>query len=291
MRRNAPTLYNVAYMQRLFHDARETSLEQQIWGPLLARNEMGNPSVGAVLEKIAGLGEYAQIFREVFHKGPSMETLGMALASYERTLVSGNSPFDRWYYHKNKGALTQAAMRGFKLFTGKAGCAACHHIGREYALFTDDKLHNTGIGYRASMEKVPAVRKVLVAPGSYLNIESAAIEDSPETKPGDLGLYEITGKPQDRWKYKTPTLRNVALTAPYMHDGSLAALKDVVRFYNQGGIRNELLDPLIRPLGLSVGEMDDLETFLRALTGDNIDAVLADAFAAPVGNVSDASSQ
>jgi len=291
VRRNAPTLYNVAYMRRLFHDARETSLEQQIWGPLLARNEMGNPSVGTVLEKIAGLEDYAREFNDVFHKGPSMETLGMALASYERTLVSGNSQFDRWYYRKEMDVLTPAAMRGFQLFTGRAGCAACHLIDGEYALFTDTKLHNTGIGYRASMEKVPAVRKVLVAPGTYLNIDSNAIEDSSEKKPTDLGLYEITGKPQDRWKYKTPTLRNVALTAPYMHDGSLAGLEDVVRFYNQGGIRNELLDPLIRPLGLSNGEVDDLVAFLQALTGDNIDAVLTDAFAAPVGNITDASTE
>ena len=291
VRRNAPTLYNVAYARHLFHDARETSLEQQVWGPLLARNEMGNPSVGAVLEKIARLEDYRQKFQEAFQKGPSMETLGMALASYERTLVSGNSPFDRWYYRKDQGALTPAAARGYQLFTGKAGCVACHLIGTENALFADGKLHNTGVGYRASMEKIPAVRKVLVAPGTYINVNSAAIEDSSETKPGDLGLYEVTGNPGDRWKYKTPTLRNVALTAPYMHNGALATLEDVVRFYNQGGISNQLLDPLIKPLGLSGAEMNDLVAFLRALTGDNIDAVLADAFAAPVGNVTAASTE
>ena len=291
VRRNAPTLYNVAYARHLFHDARETRLEQQIWGPLLARNEMGNPSVGAVLEKIAGLEDYAEKFREAFNKDPSMETLGMALASYERTLISGNSPFDRWYYRKQQDALSQAAIRGLQLFKGKAGCAACHLINGEYALFTDDKLHNTGIGYGNSMNKTPEVRRVLIAPGTYINVESAAIKDSSEKKPGDLGLYEITRNPDDRWKYKTPTLRNVALTAPYMHDGSLATLEDVVRFYNQGGINNQLLDPLIKPLGLSGPEMNDLVAFLRALTGDNVDAVLADAFAVPVGNVTAKSSE
>jgi cytochrome c peroxidase len=291
VRRNTPTLYNVAYARRLFHDARETSLEQQIWGPLLARNEMGNPSVGAVLEKIAGLEDYAQQFHEVFQKGLSMETLGMALASYERTLISGNSPFDRWYYRKEEGALTPAALRGLQLFNGKAGCAACHLLGGEYALFTDQKLHNTGIGFPASLEKLPAIRNILIAPGTYINVDSTAIEDSAEAKSGDLGLYEITGNPDDRWKYKTPSLRNVALTAPYMHDGSLATLEQVVGFYNQGGLRNELLDPLIKPLGLSGGEMSDLVEFLRALTGDNINAVLSDAFAAPVGNVTDPSTE
>ena len=285
VRRNAPTIYNVAYAARLFHDARETSLEQQIWGPLLARNEMGNPAVGTVIEKIASLPDYEKQFQLAFHRGPSMETVGKALACYERTLISGNSPFDRWYYRREKNAMTPAAKRGFKLFTGKAQCGACHLIGGEYALFTDRKLHNTGIGYRASMHEEPAVRRVLVAPGSYINVETAAIEESSEPKPADLGLYEITGDPGDRWKYKTPTLRNVDLTAPYMHDGSLPTLADVVRFYNQGGFRNELLDRLIRPLGLSDGEINDLVEFLRALTGDNIDAILADAFAAPVGNV------
>lgn len=291
VRRNAPTLYNVAYAGRLFHDARETSLEQQIWGPLLAHNEMGNPSVGSVIEKIAGLPDYREQFQQAFRRGPSMETVGMALASYERTLISGNSPFDRWYYGRKKNAMTAGAIRGFKLFTGRGQCAACHLIGGEYALFTDGKLHNTGVGYRASMHREPVVRRVLVAPGTYLDVDTAAIQDSSEPKPADLGLYEITGDPGDGWKYKTPTLRNVALTAPYMHDGSLATLENVVRFYNRGGIRNNLLDPLIKPLGLSDGDINDLSEFLRALTGDNVDAILADAFAAPVGNVTTSSAE
>ena len=285
VRRNAPTLYNVGYARRLFHDARETTLEQQIWGPLLARNEMGNPSVGAVIEKIASLPGYSEMFDQAFQRGPSMETIGMAIASYERVLVSGNSPFDRWYYGKEKNNLSPEAIRGFNLFSGKAQCSNCHLIDSSVALFTDHKLHNTGIGYRNSMESVPQVRRVLVAPGTYVDIDTAAIEDSSEPRPADLGLYEITGKPDDRWKYKTPTLRNVELTAPYMHDGSLSSLEEVVRFYNRGGVMNELLDPLIHPLDLSEQEVHDLVEFLRGLTGDNINEILTDAFAAPVGNV------
>jgi len=275
----------VGYARRLFHDARETTLEQQIWGPLLVRNEMGNPSVGAVIEKIASLPGYSEMFEQAFQRGPSMETIGMAIASYERILVSGNSPFDRWYYGKEKNNLSPGAIRGFKLFSGKAQCSNCHLIDSSVALFTDHKLHNTGIGYRNSMESVPQVRRVLVAPGTYVDVDTAAIEDSSEPRPADLGLYEITGKPDDRWKYKTPTLRNVELTAPYMHDGSLSSLEEVVRFYNRGGVKNELLDPLIHPLDLSEQELHDLVEFLRGLTGDNINEILTDAFAAPVGNV------
>ena len=100
-----------------------------------------------------------------------------------------------------------------------------------------------------------------------------------------MGQYEITGEPVDRWKFKTPTLRNVALTAPYMHDGSISSLQDVIRFYNQGGIDNELLDPLIKPLNLTEQQINDLVSFLNSLTGDNIDEIIADAFAAPVGNI------
>jgi cytochrome c peroxidase len=279
VRRNAPTLYNSAYLTRLFHDGRETRLEQQIWGPLLAANEMGNPSVGLVLERIRALPDYAGLFEAAFDgRGPGMETLGMAFAAYQRTLLSANSAFDRWYYGGQEDALGAAAQAGFRLFTGKAGCSACHRIEEEYALFTDNALHNTGIGYRASFAE-PASVVIPVAPGESLEI-------TPPRPAGrnDLGRYEITLDPADRWKYRTPSLRNVALTGPYMHDGSIASLREVVEFYNAGGIANENLDPLIRPLSLSDAEIDDLVAFLRALTGDNVDLIVADALAAPVGD-------
>ena len=105
-----------------------------------------------------------------------------------------------------------------------------------------------------------------------------------ERPPSDLGLYEITQDPADRWKYRTPSLRNVGLTAPYMHDGSLASLGDVVSFYDAGGTPNETLDPLIRPLGLSANQRDDLVSFLEALTGSDVNTLVSDAFAAPIGD-------
>jgi cytochrome c peroxidase len=284
VRRNSPTLYNVAYAEKLFHDGRESSLENQVWGPFLAHNEMANPSVGFVVDKLKALPDYQGLFEKAFKRGVSMETLGQAIASYERTLVSGNSPFDRWRYGKQADALSPQAKQGFELFTGKAGCSQCHAIGERYALFTDNQLHNTGLGYKESMRKEPAKQQVQVAPGVSVNLDSSAIQQVGEAKPNDLGLYEITQNPADRWKYKTPTLRNIALTAPYMHNGALASLREVVEFYNQGGEANENLDPLIKPLGLSTGEIGSLMEFMRALTGDDVATLVLDAYAAPVGN-------
>lgn len=285
VRRNSPTIYNVAFLERLFHDGRETSLEQQIWGPLLAGNEMGNPSVGHVIERVNAIPHYRERFARAFDgRPPSMETLGMALAAYQRLLVSANSPFDRWYYGKDNRALSDEQKAGFGLFTGKAGCSACHLLNPDWALFTDNRMHNTGVGYRRSMSKPPATTRVQIAPGEHITVRSDVVAEASEAKPNDLGLYEITEDPDDRWKYRTPTLRNVALSAPYMHDGSISSLAEVIDFYDRGGIDNELRDPLLRPLNLSGEEARQLVSFLRALTGDNVDALVADAFAAPVGN-------
>ncbi|MEE8312062.1 MAG: cytochrome c peroxidase, partial [Candidatus Binatia bacterium] len=285
VRRNAPTLYNVGHAELLFHDGRERLLEQQIWGPLLAVNEMGNPSVGFVLDTLASLPDYAGLFEAAFEdRGPTMETLGMALASYQRTLISGHSPFDRWRYGKDEAAVSEAAARGYELFTGKAGCSNCHRIGDRHALFTDHGLHDTGIGYRRTMARDPETLEVQVGPGVFVTVDAATVAAASEPRAADLGRYEITEDPADRWKYRTPSLRNIALTAPYMHDGSIATLREVVEFYDGGGVEHELLDANIEPLGLETTEIEDLVAFLDALTGDDVDILLADAFAAPVGD-------
>jgi len=284
VRRNSPTLYNVAYAERLFNDGRESTLENQVWGPFLAHNEMANPSIGFVIDKLKALPDYRGLFEKAFHRGPSMETVGQAIASYERTLISANSPFDRWHYGKQPGVLSEQAKNGFGLFSGKAGCSRCHVINDSHALFTDHQLHNTGLGYRESMKKQPAKQPVQVAPGISFDMDPTTIGSVGEEKKNDLGLYEITQNPADRWKYKTPSLRNIALTAPYMHNGVFATLEDVLEFYNKGGEPNENLDPLIKPLGLSEVEINALVEFLQALTGDNIETLVLDAYAAPVGN-------
>ena len=283
VRRNAPTIYNVAYLMRLFHDGRESSLENQVWGPFLAANEMGNPSVGAVIDKLKALPDYRGLFEKAYQRGPSMDTVGQALASYERALAAGDSPFDRWRYGKQADALNPAARAGFELFTGKAGCAQCHVVGPRDALFTDHRMHNTGVGYAESMQREPERTRVQVAPGIAFDVDAARISTVAETRPSDLGLYEITQNPADRWKYRTPSLRNVALTAPYMHHGGLASLREVVEFYNRGGAPNENLDPLIKPLNLDAGEIDALVAFLEGLTSDRAAVLVSDAWAAPVG--------
>ncbi len=283
VRRNAPTIYNTAYLNRLFHDGREFSLENQVWAPLLAVNEMGNLSIGTVIERIRSLADYDDLFERAFGRGPDIQTIGMALASYERTLVSGNSSFDRWYFGKDKTTIGESAQRGFALFRGKARCIACHTVAQKFALFTDDDFHNTGIGYYATMRPASAKLEVLLAPGRPEWVDTDILRATGTEQFHDLGRYEVTGLPADRWRYRTPTLRNVALTAPYMHDGSLPSLRDVLLFYNRGGVPNEVLDPLISPLGLSDAEIDDLLSFLQSLTGSNVDALVSDAFAAPIG--------
>ncbi len=284
VKRNAPTLLNVGFLATLFHDAREDRLEQQIWGPLLARNEMANPSVGYVLSNLAGLPNYRGAFEAAFQAPLSMETLGRALAAYQRSLIAGNSAFDRYTYGRQADALTPAAVRGLALFRGKAHCAACHSIGPDSALLTDQALHNTGLGFLASMAPRRESRRAEVAPGTTLAYDLRAVADSAERRPSDMGRYEITEQPADRWKYRTPSLRNVALTRPYMHDGSLSTLADVIAFYDDGGVPNDGLDPLIKPLGLNAIERSDLVAFLESLTSPQVPALIERASRAVVGN-------
>jgi cytochrome c peroxidase len=285
VRRNAPTLLNVAYFERFFHDARENRLAHQVWGRLLARREMANASVGQVIEKIRRMPDYDGLFEAAFGEGPNIRNIGQAIASFERTLLAGGSPFDRWYYGGEEDALGAAAKRGFRLFTGKAGCEGCHRIGADHALFTDQRVHNTGVGWFFSRHRAPATRQVPVAPGVTLTTPSAVIEQFGEPPPNDLGLYEVTQNPADRWRYKTPSLRNVALTAPYMHNGAFDTLAEVVRFYNRGGYDHPLLDSRIRPLGLDDGEIRDLVAFLESLTAGNVGDLIRAVRAVPVGDL------
>lgn len=284
VRRNTPTVLNAAYQKLLFHDGREDHLSQQIWGPLLAKNEMGNPSVGHLLNKIRRLPDYAGLFETAFGAPPNMLNLGQALAAYQMTLNAAGSPFDRWYFGGQEDAVSAQVKRGFELFTGKAGCSQCHRIEKDHALFTDQALHNTGVGYLASVPSHEQSEKVQLAPGVSVEVPLEVIASVSQPQAADLGRYEITEDPDDRWKFRTPSLRNVALTAPYMHDGSLSTLREVVDFYNKGGIANPLLDPAIRPLGLDASEIDALVAFLESLTGSNVGTLVADAMTAPIGD-------
>jgi cytochrome c peroxidase len=277
VRRNAPTVLNVAWQRRLFHDGREVSLEDQVWGPLLAANEMGNPSIGYVVERIAALPDYRGMFEAAFDgRGPSSARVGAALASYQRTLVAGDSRFDRWRYGGDASALSTVEKAGFALFAGRGRCATCHRVGERHALFTDHGFHNTGIGWRRTYG-APERTRVELAPGVHAELDRRTIETFSEPPAKDVGRYEITLDPKDRWAYKTPSLRNVALTAPYMHDGSLRSLEAVVEFYDRGGVDNPDKSPLLIPLRLTADERAALVAFLRTLTGSGVAALAADA--------------
>ncbi len=286
VRRNAPTLFNVAYVEALFHDGRDPALETQYVTPLTAFNEMANPSLGYVVGKIAGLEDYPPLFEAAFGAGPSPGRIGQALAAYQRTLLSGGSPFDRWRYGGEAGALTPREREGFALFTGKAGCVSCHGIGERAALFSDGAFHDTGYGWEREQQRQGkgGMVEVEIAPGVTTRIPQSVVRSVGAPPPADLGRYEVTRDPADRWRFRTPSLRNVALTAPYMHDGKLRRLEDVVAFYNAGGVPHEGLDPAIRPLGLDTREVVALVAFLKSLTGANVNELVAEARAAPPDN-------
>lgn len=238
--RNAPTVMNAAYMPLLFWDGRAGSLEEQSGGPMANAVEM-DMKYELVISRLNEDAHYRAEFQKAFGPGPvTLAKVKQAIASFERTLISGNSPFDRYEYGGDKTALSPAAIRGLQVFEdpNKGNCVSCHTIGPKYALFTDGKFHNTGAGVNGE--------------GDLL----------------DVGRYQVTKNEADRGSFKTPTLRNVALSAPYMHDGSLKTLKDVVDFYAGGGNSNDHQDPAMQRIHLSGQDRADLVAFLESLTGE-----------------------
>jgi len=279
LRRNAPTLLNVAWQRLLFHDGREFSLVTQAWMPLLHPDEMANPSIGYVLQRIRSLPDYADLFEQAFAgAGPGMDTLGAALAAFESTLVAADSRFDRWHYRGDAGAVSEQEQAGFRIFSGKGRCTGCHEIGAKSALFADGRFHVTGAGQTAPTGSAIVVP---LAPGVHTVLSDVDLVAFAESVTPDLGRFEITLDPADRFAFKTPSLRNVARTAPYMHDGSLATLEAVVDFYDRGGGDVDDKDRLIAPLGLSPAEKAALVVFLRSLDGVGIDTLVASSRPSP----------
>jgi cytochrome c peroxidase len=253
--RNAPTVLNAMFGPELFWDGRARSLEEQAVEPLLGPSEMGMQTRGALLARVSAIPEYRRQFAQVFGaRGLTVEAAAKAIAAFERTQLSGNSPFDR-FMAGDEGAVTDAQKRGWELFRGKAHCVECHTFEASSPFFTDFRFHNTGVATKNG-DFGGLVRR------------ANAGERSPDT--AELGRFLFTGRPEDVGAFKTPTLRDVELTTPYMHDGSEKTLLDVVRFYNRGGERNPALDNRIRPLQLTDAEMNDLVEFMRALTSDDV---------------------
>jgi cytochrome c peroxidase len=238
--RNAPTVLNAAYLPFQFWDGRAISLEQQAASPIENPVEM-NQSHTVAVRQLNADPSYGPMFRAAF--GSPDITIGRvekAVASFERTLLSGNSPFDRYEYGGDKKALSQAQIRGLAVFLApnRGNCAVCHTLAQKSALFTDGKFHNTGEGVNDA--------------GDFI----------------DVGRYHETKVATDTGAFLTPTLRNVAQTPPYMHDGHMKTLKDVVDFYAGQGNSNPYLDKEMKSIRLSGQDRADLVEFLQSLTGD-----------------------
>jgi cytochrome c peroxidase len=263
LRRNAPSLYNVVFKQYFFHDGRETDLAAQVWGPLLAPDEMGNAGIGPLLSKLKSDPEYGPSFETAFPgEGVTMATLGRAIAAYEATLLRGDTRFDRAVFAGDRSALSAQEWRGYDIFVSKGGCVACHRIEKDSALFTDQAWHNTGVAFKPVVQMTKT--QIELAPGITKEVDLSSL-GLAATPPRDIGRFEISNDPADRWAYVTPMLRGVAESWPYMHDGSLRTLEDVIDFYDRGGGPNAALDSKMKPLHLTPEEKAALLAFLKTL--------------------------
>jgi cytochrome c peroxidase len=250
-RRHSPSVLNAYVFEALgslMWDGRAHTLEQQALMPFDEKAEFDLP-VEEATRKLQRYG-YAPKFQEAFGTGVAADELAKAIAAYERSLSAGASPFDRYALGGEKDAISGSAERGFQVFL-RSSCNACHLVdvgelhpfAMHFVSFSDGQFHNLGIG------------------------------SGDGAKPGDLGRFEITGDPKDKGRFKTPTLRNVASTAPYFHDGSAVSLTDVIEVYDRGGFANPNLDPVLRPLHLSEIEKRELATFLASLTSPRVAAL------------------
>lgn len=265
--RNSPTVLNAAFFIDQFWDGREEGLEAQAVQPLINPIEHGFADHDAVVAKIAGQSDYAPIFSAAFgDEAVTIDRIGQAIASFERTLISVDAPLDR-FLAGDAGAISESAKRGWELFNGKARCNTCHGRVDVLPLFSDEAYHNLGVGV-ADFDFAGVSRKVAAATGAGTSLDELALGDAEAS---ELGRFNVTGEQKDLGAWKTPGLRNVALTAPYMHDGSEATLLDVMEFYNRGGNNNPYLDGGMRALSLGDQEKKDLVALMEALTSSDLD--------------------
>jgi cytochrome c peroxidase len=264
--RNSPTVLNALYNQFQFWDGRAATLEQQAGLPIVNPVEMGQPNLDSAVARIARIPEYRASFIRVFARPANPSDLVRAIASYERSQVSFDSPFDH-YLAGNSNAISASAKRGWQLFRTKGRCNLCHTFAdttTRPTRFTDDAFHNIGVMI-VRHRVVPLARQAeqAIAKGDTIAIDQAAIG----TPMSALGRFLITRADSDIASFKTPDLRNVMLTAPYFHDGSSATLWDVMDHYNKGaGTRDPFLSTEIQPLALQETEIDDLVTLMASLT-------------------------
>ena len=235
--RATPTIVNIGFSTQLMWDGRAPNLEEQALGPIAAGEEM-NQDIPGLIKKLSQFGGYVAMFDKAYPgEGITDKTIGKALAAYQRTVLSTESPFDRWRRGDEK-AIGASAKRGFDVFTGKANCVKCH----EGFNFTDNGFHNIGL--------------------------------NPTGKEPDLGRFGQRKVASMRGAFKTPTLRDIALTAPYMHNGMYRTLEEVVEHYDRGGDVQDNLSPDMKPLELTAQEKADLVAFMKSLTGKPMQVVL-----------------
>jgi cytochrome c peroxidase len=260
--RNAPTVLDAAFLREQFWDGRAPTLEAQAVQPIVNPVEMAMPDHAAVEKKVSGIAEYGPLFEKAFGSGKvTIARIGQAIASFERTVISLDAPIDR-FLAGDANAISESAKRGWELYNGKGRCNTCHAHTSVFPLFTDEKYHNIGVAAKAVDFEALAHR----------------VESHPEALPtlshepqlNQLGRFLVTKQRQDIGAFKTPHLRNVALTAPYMHDGSEKTLGDVVEFYDRGGNPNPWLDGGMRPLHLTDQEKKDLVALLETFTSSDL---------------------
>lgn len=276
--RNAPTVLNAAFNKTQFWDGRSPSLEDQSQHPFINPVEMGLADHGPILKIVKSEPQYVAAFEAAFGVDSGqieMAHVMKAIAAFERTKVAGNSPWDRWYFANEKDAISASAERGFILFLGNGRCVSCHVIEQDQALFTDHLFHNIGVGMNDIQPRITELAGAfLKAKAAGTNVDIAVLTD-PDIS--HLGRFVVDEQLSSMGGFKTPTLRNIALTPPYMHDGSLATLRDVVVHYKNGGVThegdpvNDFLSGGIRPLNLTDQDIDDLVVFMEALTSEGLE--------------------
>jgi cytochrome c peroxidase len=265
--RNSPTVANALFLGTQFWDGRASMLEDQAKLPILNPIEMGMKTPDEVVAKVRAIPEYAQAFQKVYGREVTYDDLADAIAAFERTLVVADSPFDRFLAGDPK-AISASARRGWSLFNGKGRCNTCHAFDAASPLFTDQRFHNIGIAaHKQDFVQLAREGLKIVRTGDAQQIDELALE----TKFSELGRFLVTKQQNDIGGFKTSPLRNVGVTAPYMHDGSLATLWDVMDHYNTGGEPNPFLDGGMQRLGLTEREIDDVVAFMFALTGSRFE--------------------
>jgi cytochrome c peroxidase len=267
--RNSPTVLNALFLATQFWDGRAATLEDQAKLPILNPIEMGQPSPDAVVAKVRAIPEYSAAFKTLNGRDPTYDDISSAIAAFERTKLSGNARFDRYLAGDSK-ALSAQEKRGWALFNGKGRCNECHAGNAVSPLFSDQKFHNIGVAaHKQDFVQLATEALRVVRAGDQEQIDKLVVD----SKFSELGRFMVTRKENDIGSFKTPTLRNIGVTGPYMHDGSMATLWDVMDHYNKGGTANPYLDGGMQRLGLSEAEIDDLVAFLFSLTSDDLHAL------------------